>query len=225
MTSAPVIKFCGLTRPEDAAEAAALGAAFVGVIFAGGPRERGVAVAGSVVAAAVAAPVAAGTTPARVGVFGADFATRIPDVMAGLTLDVVQLHADPTVADVARARAVFPGRVWAAVRVEGSVLPAGTAELAQAVDGIVLDARVAGGPLGGTGAQIAWTTVSDAVRSLRVRGVLVVAGGLTAENVEEAVRVLGPDVVDVSSGVEATPGVKDHRRMAAFAAAVQRSSR
>lgn len=217
---APAIKFCGLTRPEDAAGAAALGAAFVGVIFAGGPRERHAAVARSVLEAAAGN----GATPARVGVFGADFAARIPEVTESVTLDIVQLHADPTPADVARARGLFGGKVWAAVRVDGATLPAGAAQVAESADGIVLDARVPGGPLGGTGAQIAWATVSDAVRSLPVRGALILAGGLTAENVEEAVRVLRPDVVDVSSGVEATPGVKDHRRMAAFAAAVHRSA-
>lgn len=219
--SAPAIKFCGLTRPEDAAAAAGLGAAFVGVIFAGGPRERPAPVANGVLAAAAAA----GAAPVRVGVFGADFSVRIPEVTACVTLDVVQLHADPTLADIARARAIFGGNVWAAVRVLGFVLPAGAAELAKSADGIVLDARVDGGPLGGTGAQIAWANVRDAVRSLGVRGALILAGGLTAANVEEAVRVLRPDVVDVSSGVEATPGVKDHQRMAAFAAAVQRSSK
>lgn len=221
MTSAPGIKYCGLTRAEDAAKAAALGAAFTGVIFAGGPRERNADAASTVLSAAAAG----GGRPARVGVFGADFATRIPEVSGRLALDVVQLHADPTPADVALARTLFSGKVWAAVRVNGSQLPAGASALAPVADGIVLDARVDGGPLGGTGAQISWTAVRDAVRSLPMRGVLVLAGGLTAQNVEEAVRVLRPDVVDVSSGVESTPGVKDHRRMADFAAAVQRSVR
>jgi len=221
MTAAPGIKFCGLTRAEDAAAAAALGAAFTGVIFAGGPRERSADVASTVLSAAGAGD----RHPVRVGVFGADFAARIPEVSGRVVLDVVQLHADPTVADIALARTLFGGKVWAAVRVYGANLPAGAAELAQVADGIVLDARVDGGPLGGTGAQISWMAVQDAVRSLPLRGVLVLAGGLTAENVEEAVRVLRPDVVDVSSGVESTPGVKDHRRMADFAAAVQRSVR
>ena len=221
MRLAPGIKFCGLTRAEDAAEAAALGAAYTGVIFAGGPRERSADMAGTVLSAAAAGD----GRPARVGVFGADFATRIPEVSGRLALDVAQLHADPTAEDVALARTLFGGKVWAAVRVYGSSLPAGAAGLAPIADGIVLDARVIGGPLGGTGAQISWLTIRDAVRALPLRGVLVLAGGLTAENVEEAVRVLRPDVVDVSSGVESAPGVKDHRRMADFAAAVQRSVR
>ncbi len=219
--SVPAVKVCGLTRPEDAAEAAVHGAAFTGVIFAGGLREQNVSDASAVLAAGTVE----GRPTTRVGVFGADFAVRIPEVCATLALDVVQLHADPTPADIALARTLFAGKVWAAVRVHGATLPAGAADLAQAADGIVLDARVDGGPLGGTGAQISWAAVADAVRSLPVRGVLVLAGGLTAQNVEEAVRMLRPDVVDVSSGVESTPGVKDHQRMADFAAAVQRSSR
>lgn len=217
----PKIKFCGLTRPEDAAAASALGAAFTGVIFAGGPRERDASIARTVLAGASVS----GTSPVRVGVFGADFVTRIPEVTARVALDVVQLHADPTAADIARARTVFAGKVWAAVRVQGTELPANAAEVAPTADGVVLDARVDAGPLGGTGAQISWAAIRDAVRSLHMVGVLVLAGGLTAENVEEAVSVLRPDVVDVSSGVESAPGVKDHRRMADFAAAVQRSVR
>ena len=201
------VKFCGLTRPEDAAHAAALGARYVGVIFAGGPRERTPAVAAEVLAAAPGCR--------RVGVFGADARARIPATVAACPLDVVQLHEDPVPADIARVRQVFPGAVWAVVRVEGDAVPAGLPDLFFAADAVVLDARAPGG-LGGSGIAFDWERVARRMPSSRGQSVLVLAGGLRAENVQGGIRALAPDIVDVSSGVEAAPGIKDHARMAAF---------
>jgi phosphoribosylanthranilate isomerase len=209
----PEVKFCGLTRVVDAARAVECGASFVGVIFAGGPRE---------IAATAAREVFNSVRGAarRVGVFGADFRTRVPQVLAGTTLDVVQLHGDPAVADVAEARRLFGGVVWAALRMAGSDVPAHATELFVEADAVLIDARVAG-RLGGTGATLPWARLAPALDRARAGATLVLAGGLTPENVGEAIRALRPDVVDVSSGVELAPGIKDHERMAAFAEAVR----
>ena len=210
------VKFCGLTREEDAAYAATLGANYAGVIFAGGPRELTPERARDVHAAA-------GMSLRKVGVFGADFRTRIGEVTRIAPLDVVQLHADPTVADVHDARAVFGGLVWAAVRIEGEQIPESAAELFSAADAVLLDARVPG-MLGGAGVALPWVRIAEALKRIREGGRLVLAGGLRPQNVSDAVAALAPDIVDVSSGVESAPGIKDHARMEAFIRAAQRSA-
>ena len=207
------VKFCGLTRAGDAAAAAALGARYAGVIFAGGPRSVSAARAAEVLADV---PAAMG----RVGVFGRADPEDIGAAARQANLTAVQLHADPTGDDVERVRAQWVGEVWAAVRCDGSALPAGAAALFRLADAVVLDAKVSG-QLGGTGVPLAWGALRDAVDALRGRCRLVLAGGLTPANVAQAVRTLAPDVVDVSSGVEVTPGIKDHARMRAFAAAAR----
>lgn len=211
------IKFCGLTRAEDAAYAAELGAGYVGVIFAESVRRLTSAAARSVLAAA-------GTTVKRVGVFG----TNSPDEIARSTnevpLDVVQLHADPTAADVIAVKERFSGEIWAAVRMGDAHLPDETQILLEAADAIVLDAR-SQHVLGGTGQPLPWSDLAGDLARVRGGVSIVLAGGLTAQNVETAIRSLAPDVVDVSSGVESSPGVKDHRLMASFAAVVAGSPR
>lgn len=203
----PAVKFCGMTRPEDVACAAALGASYVGVIFAGGPR---------LLAPHVAAAVLAGRGTARaVGVFGSQAPTEVGAMAREAGIDVVQLHGDPDAAMVHAVRRHFPGEVWGVARCEGAALPGTIAGLLASADAVVLDARVPGA-LGGTGVAIPWLAIRDALAALRGGGRLVLAGGLEPGNVAEAVSVLAPAVVDVSSGVERAPGVKDHERMRAF---------
>jgi phosphoribosylanthranilate isomerase len=101
------------------------------------------------------------------------------------------------------------------VRVVGDVVPDSAAELFGVADAVVLDARVPGA-LGGTGVPIQWARIAGVIAGIRARGRLVLAGGLSPGNVEEAVAALHPDIVDVSSGVESASGVKDHARMRAF---------
>ncbi|MDF1501532.1 phosphoribosylanthranilate isomerase [Roseisolibacter sp. H3M3-2] len=217
--SAPAVKICGLVRAEDAAEAARLGADYLGAIFAGGPRQIVPAAARAILEAARDA--ASGPRPLGVGVMG----TQAPDAIARIAdeagLDVVQLHADPDAAAVEAVRRVYPGRVWAVLRIAGADVPPQAADLFAAADAVVLDAKVDGHQLGGTGVALAWGDVADALAPLRGRTPLVLAGGLRAENLGDAVRALLPDVVDVSSGVERSPGVKDPQRLAAFLAAAR----
>ena len=202
------MKFCGLTRFEDAREAASLGASFVGVVFAGGARA---------VTAAQARQLFDGVaaTARRVGVFGADALQRAPQTVEEVSIDVMQLHGDPRAADVIRMRRSFGGHIWAVARLEGAGLPAWVDELFREADAVLLDARVAG-MLGGSGVALPWGEVATALDGIRDRTPVVLAGGLTPENVAEAIRLVAPDVVDVSSGVESAPGIKDHGRMRAF---------
>lgn len=206
------VKFCGLTREEDAACAGALSAGYAGVIFAGGPRELAPD-------RALSLHLAAGANVKRVGVFGADFRTRIGRVTEVDALDVVQLHADPSVADVRDARRLFAGEVWAAVRIERDAIPIVAEALFAEADAVLLDARVPG-KLGGAGVALPWRQIAMEIERIRRGHRLVLAGGLRPDNVAEAVEALLPQIVDVSSGVESAPGIKDQSKMQAFSRAV-----
>jgi phosphoribosylanthranilate isomerase len=207
------VKVCGLTRPEDARAAAELGARYVGVIFAGGPRNLEPTRAGLVLDGA-------GGEVDRVGVFGDADAATIARTVRGARLDVVQLHADPGPSAVRAIREATGARVWAVVRVDGALEASALKELWEAADALVLDSKTQG-VLGGTGMSFDWSAAEQAARARA--GPLVVAGGLTAANVGEAIESLSPDIVDVSSGVESAPGIKDHARIAEFIEAVRRT--
>jgi phosphoribosylanthranilate isomerase len=209
------IKYCGMTRPVDAEAAASLGANYVGVIFAGGPRNITDQDARKVFASLPRYAM-------RVGVFGAIPAAEIGRRAAAVDVDVVQLHGDPTAETVRGVRGVWIGQLWAVLRLSGANVPAHAPELFDLADAVVLDARV-DGQLGGNGVALPWQELRERVRPLRGRRArLVLAGGLNPENVRGAVDTLEPDVVDVSSGVETAPGVKDATRMRAFRDAVRR---
>ena len=207
------IKFCGMTRPEDARHAATLGARYVGVIFAESPRQLTDDQARQVLDL-----VPMGVS--RVGVFGDAKPEQIAMRAEKLGLDVVQLHGDPKPRTITRVRKNWHGRVWAVQRINGADVPATASDLFDAADAIVLDSRVAD-KLGGTGVVLPWDELRDRIAAIRTsRTRLVLAGGLNPENVRRAIESLTPDVVDVSSGVESSAGVKDHDKMRAFRDAV-----
>jgi phosphoribosylanthranilate isomerase len=205
------VKFCGMTRPQDAALAAEIGVNYVGVVFAEGPR-RVTPTQGRTILDA------AGPSVRRVGVFGTNAPEEIARASEEARLDVVQLHADPTTADIRAVRNSFGGDVWAAIRVAGAHIPAESEMLFTAADAIVLDARSERG-LGGTGEALPWSDLAVDLARDRGSAAVVLAGGLKPGNVASAVRTLAPDVVDVSSGVEASPGIKDAQLMRDFYAA------
>ena len=206
------IKICGMTRGEDVAFAAGLGAAYVGAIFAGGPRHQTVDGALRVFAAAV-------PPPHRVAVVAGQTPIEIAGIANTLRLHAVQLHANPTIERVDDIRSATHAKIWAVLQIAGDELPANAADIASAADAIVLDARVPGG-LGGSGVTLPWTQLARSLAHIRGKCRIVLAGGLKPENVANAIAALEPDVVDVSSGVESAPGIKDHGRMRAFVEAV-----
>jgi phosphoribosylanthranilate isomerase len=212
----PEIKFCGMTREQDIRQAVALGARYIGVVFAEGPRMVHVDRARDLLR----------TVPrdvGRVGVFGRDAEpAAIADVARAAGADVIQLHGDPDEDAVVRVRQHFAGGVWAVLRVRGHTVPGLATDLFDAADAVVLDAY-SPTSLGGTGVALPWAELADAVATVRGRGRLVLAGGLRPETVAQAVRALRPDIVDVSSGVEVSPGVKDHGKLRAFRDAVSAS--
>jgi len=212
------IKFCGLSQPTDALCASALGAGYVGVVFAESPRRV-------TVETALAVRDALGDEPDRpqlVGVFGAGDPENIATTARVARLDVIQLHADPDAEDVRRIRQSFDGEVWAAVRVSYG-LPENFYVISAAADAVLLD-RFSADALGGSGRRFDWARIASELRKRRGPARVVVGGGLTTENVSDAIRTLSPDIVDVSSGVERAPGVKDQAKMRAFAEAVRASA-
>lgn len=199
----------------DAALVAELGAGYAGVIFAGGPR-----LVTSEQARDVLAPLA-GTDTKRVGVFADQSVADVLRIADRAALDVLQLSYGGERNRRIGLRNEFDGLIWAVAHLRpgasrGDEDP--LAWFADGVDAVVLDAAVPG-KLGGSGVALDWAGIADEVRRLQQRGTVVLAGGLRPHNVAEAVALTGADVVDVSSGVELAPGIKDPELMRAFAAA------
>jgi phosphoribosylanthranilate isomerase len=155
----------------------------------------------------------------HVGVFGTNDPDEIARNAEEAQLDIVQLHNDPTASDVKAIRARFRGEIWAAIRIAGAHIPHEAEALFESADAIVLDTR-SDKQLGGTGKALPWTDLAVDLARDRGSSAVVLAGGLRPSNVGSAVRTLGPDVVDVSSGIESAPGIKDPWLMREFFAAV-----
>ncbi|ASP16840.1 phosphoribosylanthranilate isomerase [Neisseria sp. KEM232] len=198
-------KICGLTRAEDAAAAAALGADAVGLVFYEKSRRA--------VTAQQAAQIAAALPPfvCAVGLFVNESADNIREVLRRVPLDVIQFHGDE---DDEFCRQ-FSLPYLKAVRVR-------SAEDIQTASNRFPNARAllfdAYHPqeYGGTGQSFDWTLLREYAGKP-----WILAGGLTPQNVAEAVRVSGAAAVDVSGGVESAAGIKSAEKMAAFLRAVQ----
>ena len=205
------VKICGLRTPADVAAVARAGAAYAGfVFFAKSPRNVTMPEARL---AALAAPPGL----AKVAlVVDADDAT-LDAIVEAVPLDMLQLHGHETPDRVAQVRARYGLPVMKAIGLadEGD-LPA-IFEFSTVADQILIDAKPPRGAdlPGGNGLAFDWRLLAGR-RWLRP---WMLAGGLTAENVAEAVRLTGARQVDVSSGVESAPGIKDAARIAAFVAA------
>lgn len=207
------IKFCGLTRAEDAAVAVELGASYIGAVFAGGPR--------CVTAEQAKSLFDGAESVRRVGVFGHQTPDEIARNATRASLDVVQLHADPTPDFVAEIRRLTGLETWAAVRVGKALDEASLSALTSSADAILFDSRV-DGVLGGSGRAFDWSMLTHLLGALRrANARIVLAGGLNPTRVSTAIAAIRPDVVDVSSGVESAPGVKDHQLMSEFVQAVR----
>lgn len=205
------VKICGLRSPADVAAVSAAGAAYAGFVFF--PKSPRHLTLDQARAAAWAAPPGL----AKVAlVVDADDAA-LDAIVAGVPLDMLQLHGRESPARVAAVRARFGLPVMKAVGVAGPEDLAGLGEMFVAADQILIDAKPPKGAdlPGGNGMAFDWTLLAGR----RWPKPWMLAGGLTRDNVAEAVRVTGARQVDVSSGVESAPGVKDHALIRAFVAA------
>jgi phosphoribosylanthranilate isomerase len=198
------VKFCGITRLEDAEEAVRLGAWAIGLNhWKGSSRYCDPGTAG-MISAAVRRQVQV------VGVFVNATLDQIAKAAEDESLAMIQLHGDegPTFCrEVARRTGA---KVIKAMRVRS------TADIVAAeayrTDFHLLDTYRQGVP-GGTGESFDW----ELVAGRRSTVPMILAGGLTPDNVAGAIEIAHPFAVDVAGGIEAAPGVKDHRLMAAFA--------
>jgi len=195
----PRIKICGITNSEDALLAARLGADALGFVFYP-PSSRFVE----------PDPVRdiVGSLPpfiSTVGLFVNEKAGRVREIMAYCGLDIAQLHGDGNVEDMGLEKR----RIRRALRVRDEASLEGIIKLKG--ETLLLDTWVEGS-MGGTGRTFDWSLAARVARTHRV----LLAGGLTPENVAEAICTVRPYGVDVSSGVEMAPGRKDPEKMALF---------
>ena len=192
--SALLVKVCGLTRPEDILDCAAAGADLLGCIFAAkSPRK---------VTPAQAAALPR-TSAKRVGVFVEQTVPEILAIMDEADLDMAQLHGDHSPDD---CRAIGPERVirtfWPNRYADVTELATAMAAYAGTVRYALLDAGCGGG---GHGRTLDWTSLA----ALQAPMPWILAGGLGPDNVAEAVTTARPQGVDLNSGVEVTPGLKE----------------
>jgi phosphoribosylanthranilate isomerase len=202
------IKFCGIARLEDAEHAAELGAWAIGMIFwPHSPRRCPMDEA-----AAIAAALKRRTELA--GVFVDAHLDEVAATADALELTLIQLHGDEGPAYCAEVARRTGAKVIKAARVRDR---ADVRDLhAFATDFHLLDAYTPGRP-GGTGETFEWELASEHPRDRP----LILSGGLVPGNVRDAIAAVRPFAVDVASGVECEPGVKDHQQMAAFAQAAR----
>jgi phosphoribosylanthranilate isomerase len=202
------IKICGLTNAEDAAVAVEAGADAIGFVF----HKKSPRCAESAVAKAIVK-----TLPPfvlAVGVFVNEEAKVVRDLMDSCGLALAQLHGDETAAYCeALGRPLLK-----AIRLQDrrSFLPLAEFQGRAGVRGFLVDA-FSPDAYGGTGRVTDWSLAAEAASTTTI----LLAGGLTPENVAQAIRQVMPYGVDVSSGVEASPGRKDHDRVRAFVQAVR----
>jgi phosphoribosylanthranilate isomerase len=199
------IKICGITNSGDALLAAELGAHALGFIFyKKSPRYITPDKARLII----------GQLPplvATVGVFVDEDASQVREIASLAGLDWIQLHGSES-PDYCRS---LGRRVIKGFRVKGEEIYAQLTEYQGAALAFLLDTYKPGTP-GGTGETFDW----QLAREVRKCGPIILAGGLTPDNVAEAIKIAQPGAVDVASGVEAAPGKKDPERLRAFFAAV-----
>ncbi|MEX2962759.1 phosphoribosylanthranilate isomerase [Microbulbifer sp. TYP-18] len=194
------VKICGITRPEDAIMAVTLGADALGMVFyPHSPR---------CVSIDRAAEIAAAVPPfvTLVGLFVDADAAQVREVLDRVPLNLLQFHG----AESADYCQQFGRPYIKALRMKEDLDVAGTMARYPQARGLLLDAFRPGVP-GGTGETFDWQRVPrDSGRQI------ILAGGLSPENVAQAIAIARPQAVDVSGGVEASPGCKDERKVAEF---------
>ncbi len=198
------VKICGITRPQDAIAAVELGADAIGLVFyAHSPRN---------VSIEQAAEIVAGLPPfvSKVGLFVNAEPAFINSVLKRVALDCLQFHGDETAAECEQINMPY----YKAIRVKNDTNLLQYASQYQRANALLLDAY-SEAAVGGTGQVFDWTLIPT-----NMGKPVVLAGGLNAGNVAAAIKQVNPYAVDVSGGVEASKGIKDAVKIAAFMQAV-----
>jgi tryptophan synthase beta chain len=194
------VKICGITRPHDALLAARHGADAIGLVFYA-PSPRAVTIVQAQQIIQVLPPFVT-----SVGLFVDADPALIHEVLARVPLDILQFHGEES-PEYCQS---FARPYIKALRMQSWVDVNAFAEQYPSAQAILLDTYVAGAP-GGTGQVFDWTSIPR----YRLKP-LILAGGLTPENVTEAIQTAHPYAVDVSGGVEFTKGIKDEPKITAF---------
>ncbi|MBS7558921.1 phosphoribosylanthranilate isomerase [Pseudomonas protegens] len=201
-------KICGITRIEDALAAVAAGADAIGLVFyAKSPRAVSVQQARAIIAAL---PPFVTT----VGLFVNASRCELGEILDAVPLDLLQFHGDESAADCEGYHRPY----IKALRVKAGDDVAAACLAYPRASGILLDTYVEGVP-GGTGEAFDWSLVPQGLSKP-----IILAGGLSAQNVAEAIARVRPYAVDVSGGVEQSKGIKDPAKVQAFMQAVRRSN-
>ena len=188
------VKICGITSEADAEAAASAGASAIGFVFAAGSPRR-------------VTPEQAAAIPTtgvlRAGVFVDEAPARVLEIARLCRLDIVQLHGAEPADSLPRGV-----RVWKAFRVANGFR-------SEMMDNYDVDAVLLDGAKPGSGETFDWSRIAGVEKRI------VLAGGLDATNVAEAIRVVRPWGVDASTKLERAPGVKDHDKVRRFVAAAR----
>lgn len=211
------VKICGLSTPETLAAALEAGADYVGfVFFPKSPRHV------TLEQAAALAAQARGKAKIVALTVDADDAL-LSSIASTVKPDLIQAHGAETPERIAAIRALTGVGVMKALKVAGAEDIAAAKDYAAVADLLLFDAKAPASLKdalpGGNGLSFDWSLLADGKGGHR----FMLSGGLTPENVAEAVRVTGARLVDVSSGVESAPGIKDPQRIRKFIEAVKSS--
>jgi phosphoribosylanthranilate isomerase len=218
------VKICGIRTPTDLAAASAAGADAIGLNFYAGSKRH------ISLEAAREIAEAAGSSMLRVGLFVNAEASFIPKMYQAVPLDFIQAHGNEDTAWFAGVKQ-YPIPIIRAIRCAQSKeeLLAEIEKVPQSPDFydiLLIDGTSPGSPIpgapqvyGGSGALANWSLIRQVRDSIRMP--LMLAGGLTPENVAEAVKTVAPDWVDVAGGVEGVSGGKDADKVARFVAAAK----
>ncbi|MBZ4200713.1 MAG: phosphoribosylanthranilate isomerase [Methylotenera sp.] len=205
------VKICGITRAEDALAAVTAGADAIGLVFyADSPRNLSLAQAAEI----------SRQVPAFVSIVGL-FVDAAPDfirsVLAAVPLDVLQFHGEETPEQCANYGLPF----IKAIRVKPQTNLLQCVKDFSTAKALLLDTYTPG-VAGGTGHAFDWNLIPSAMTTDRPSGlpVLILAGGLTTDNVASAIKQIRPYAVDVSGGVESAKGIKDAAKITGFMQAV-----
>ncbi|WP_340148553.1 phosphoribosylanthranilate isomerase [uncultured Sneathiella sp.] len=208
-------KICGLTDAAAVAAAVENGAAYVGFVFYG-PSPRNIS---PEKAAALTASVP--NSVQKVGLFVDPSDDLIRQVLAALPLDLIQLHGSEPPERVRDIKKTFGLPVMKAIKIDSAASIADASPYEGVADMLLFDAKepktMKNALPGGNGLTFDWTLLADA----KIKSRWMLAGGLNAENIAEAVRISGAHIVDTSSGVEIEPGRKDPAAIKTFLMATQ----
>ena len=211
------VKICGVRHPEDARSVVRHGADYLGMILSPG-FSRSITLEK---AADIAQTARAEGPIDLVGVFVNPSPKEVDEACDATGLDVVQLHGEETAGFVSGLRTGLPVPVWKMLRVPPTEdVVAAIRSFGDVADGLGLDTWHPS-LKGGTGEAMDWKKIATLSLHEAYDGTFIAAGGLTPENVGDAITLLQPNVVDVSSGVETSPGRKNEDRIRQFIDAVK----